>query len=236
MSGSTRGLLAVGGYGVAMALTGAVVLAGPGGGAATAAVPGRPLTAQAPVRPVGTLDPSRTAGASPDPAGSAPRTPVKAAGQGRVGAVRDAFRPTSLVLWDGGTAPVLPAGVRADGSLVVPDNPDDVGWWTGGAQAGEAFGHIVIAGHVDSAKFGLGVLAELKTVRPGQVMTLRAGARSQRYKVVGRREVKQADLAKDGSIFRQDTAHRLVLITCGGRFDPVAHRYQDNLIVDAVPV
>jgi len=31
-------------------------------------------------------------------------------------------------------------------------------------------------------------------------------------------------------------APRLVLITCGGRFDPVARSYEDNIVVYAEPV
>jgi LPXTG-site transpeptidase (sortase) family protein len=220
-----------------MLVTGVVTVLGPGGGAATAAAGAPAITAGPVVQPSANLDQSTvTDPAATDPATGPATGPVQEADVGVVGAARDAFRPTSLVLWDGVVAPVVAAGVRDDGSLVVPDDPAEVGWWTGGAQAGEAFGRIVIAGHVDSAAFGLGVLVNLKTVRTGQVVTLRAGAQSQRYRIVGRREVKQADLTKDPSIFRQDAAHKLVLITCGGRFDPVAHRYQDNLIVEGVPL
>ena len=64
------------------------------------------------------------------------------------GHVVDPFVPERLVLWNGRTAPVLQSGVRADGSLVIPDDPGTVGWWTGGSQAGEAYGHVVVAGHL----------------------------------------------------------------------------------------
>jgi len=231
VSGSTRGLLAVAGYGVGMLLTGLLVVAAPSV-AATSPPPGRTLTAAPVIRP-GTAVPTTPVG----PARSSTREPVvQEAATGRAGGARDPFRPATLVLWDGDRAPVVPAGVRDDGSLVVPDDPDEVGWWTGGAQAGEAFGRVVIAGHVDSARFGLGILADLRKVRKGVVVTLREGNRVQRYEVAGIRQVKQADLADDPAIFAQDGAHRLVLITCGGRFDPQTHRYENNLIVEAVPV
>jgi LPXTG-site transpeptidase (sortase) family protein len=125
--------------------------------------------------------------------------------------------------------------VRDDGSLVVPDDPAVVGWWTGGAQAGEAFGHVVIAGHIDTARRGVGILFDLTRAKKGQVVTLSNGGQKVRYRVVSTRQIKKADLAKDPTIFAQDAGHRLVLITCGGRFDPVAHRYDDNLVVEAVP-
>ena len=231
MKGSTRGLLAVAAYGVGMLLTGVLVVAAPGV-AAVAAPVGRVVAAAPVVTP---LTPAPTTAAAPAPTGTA-GPDVPEARIGRADGVRDTFRPAALVLWDGDRAPVVPAGVRQDGSLVVPDDPGEVGWWTGGAKAGEAFGRIVIAGHVDSARFGLGVLADLRDVRKGRVVTLRDGDRIQRYEVSGVRQVKQADLADDPAIFAQDGAHRLVLITCGGRFDPSTHRYESNVIVEAVPV
>jgi hypothetical protein len=33
-----------------------------------------------------------------------------------------------------------------------------------------------------------------------------------------------------------DGEPQLVLVTCGGAFDPVRHRYQDNLVVIATPL
>ncbi len=227
----TRGLLAVGGYGLVMVAAGVLVVAGPGEPAAQAGPAGRLLTA-APVVP------PRAADTPSAPTNVTVRDPaaLEEAEVGRAEGLRDPFRPDRLVLWDGDTAPVVPADVRSDGSLVVPDDPGEVGWWTGGAQAGDAFGHVVIAGHIDSARLGIGILADLVTAKKGQLVTLRAGDRRQRYRVAGRREIKKADLAEDPSIFAQDAAHRLVLITCGGRFDPVRHRYDDNIVVEAVPV
>ena len=50
-------------------------------------------------------------------------------------------------------------------SSQVPDDASRVGWWTGGARAGEPFGSIVVAGHVDSREYGIGILSELLSVR-----------------------------------------------------------------------
>jgi sortase (surface protein transpeptidase) len=102
--------------------------------------------------------------------------------------------------------------------------------------AGDAFGSVVIAGHVDSAKHGLGVMAQLGKVRKGQVVELRSGGRRLRYQVTARMSLPQAQLAARADAFRQNVPPRLVLITCGGAFDSVRHRYQDNLIVYARPM
>ncbi|MDQ1287521.1 MAG: hypothetical protein QG622_1086 [Actinomycetota bacterium] len=126
--------------------------------------------------------------------------------------------------------------MHPDGSLVIPDDPAVVGWWNGGARAGDAFGSVVVAGHVDSARFGIGAMVELATVRSGEVVELRGDGRRRRYRVTGRRFLPQADLANRTEVFRQDVPPRLVLITCGGRFDPVRHRYEDNVVVTAEPM
>jgi hypothetical protein len=146
------------------------------------------------------------------------------------------FRPTRLVLPGGHAAAVTPVGLHRDGSLVVPDNPRLVGWWTGGSMAGEAYGSIVLAGHVDSATRGVGVLAALTAIRPGQVVRLTAGRRTVKYRAASSRLVPRADLSRIGGLFARTGAARLVLITCGGAFDPVRHHYADNYVVVAVPV
>lgn len=226
----SRALLGVGAYGAGMLAVGVLAVALP--------APSEPAGPTLVVAPL--VAPAVTPGASASPSGAAPSVspsgPLPEAAVGEAEGVVDAFRPTRLLLARGVTAPVVPAGVRDDGSLVVPEDPDVVGWWTGGAQAGDAFGSVVVAGHVDSAEFGLGVMVGLTKARKGQVVTLQAGDRTQRYRISSSRRVKRADLADDARIFATDGPHRLVLITCGGRFDPVAHRYEDNVIVEAVPV
>jgi hypothetical protein len=147
-----------------------------------------------------------------------------------------AFVPTQMVLPSGTRAPVRLVGVAADGSLVVPDNPAEVGIWDGGARAGDVLGSLVIAGHVDSRRYGLGALYQLKGVDRGAVIELRHGSDRVRYMVTAVRSVNQQSLATDDEFFRQNVPHRLVVITCGGPFDRVQRRYRDNYIVLARPV
>lgn len=146
------------------------------------------------------------------------------------------FRPTSIRLPSGRLAAVQKAGVHADGALDVPGNPDRVGWWTGGAQAGEPYGSMVLAGHVDSATFGLGVLAEMLDMRVGQKLKVSNGKHAQGYRVQSIRKLPKAKLAAGTDLFDQDVKHRLVMITCGGPFDPATHRYRDNVVIVAQPV
>jgi hypothetical protein len=234
--GSVLGLAGLGAYGVCTAVAGVLVGIGFGPGPLPPAsiqngTLGRELAA-APLLPALTTSPAQRPGSrSRSDVGAVPSAKV-----GRVTGAGVSFRPTQLVLPGGRSAPVLDSGVHADGSLVIPEDPATVGWWNGGALAGDAFGSVVVAGHVDSARYGVGAMAQLKTLKTGDVVDLRSAGHSQRYRVAVRKELPQAELAGRTDAFRQDIPPRLVLITCGGAFDPNRHRYQDNLIIFADPV
>ena len=182
---------------------------------------------------------SRSAGERPasTTTGRTPGGQVPSASVGTDVSVAPAvFVPARVVLPDGSAAPVLPVGLRSDGSLVIPDDVRAVGWWTGGSKAGEVFGSVVIAGHVDSATRGIGVFAELKHLAAGQVVMLDSGGQQARYRIFSVTRVPQAEISQAAGIFAVDGEARLVLITCGGPFDPARHRYQDNLVVVATPL
>ena len=181
-----------------------------------------------------TLEESRAVAPEATPTGVASG---RAPGALRAGSQYPAFRPTALRLPSGRTAPIQRSGVRDDdGSLEIPDDPDVVGWWTGGALAGEPYGGTVIAGHVDSRRYGLGFLAEMRSVRTGQAVVLSNARRSVTYRITGVTSVPQARLAADTDVFSQSVPHRLVLITCGGPFNTETHHYTENIIVVADPV
>lgn len=227
-AGHRLGLIGFGGYAVVTATTGVLLVLGFGPGVPAQAERARSVVA-APVLPV---HPARPGTASAGPLAAA----VPSAQLARGTQAGDPFRPAELILPGGAGAPVTSSGLHPDGALVIPDDPAVVGWWNGGALAGDAFGSVVIAGHVDSARYGLGVMAQLRTLKPGQVVELRSGARRLSYRVTSRTSLPQAELAARTDAFRQDTPPRLVLITCGGAFDPVRHRYQDNLVIYALPI
>jgi LPXTG-site transpeptidase (sortase) family protein len=179
-------------------------------------------------------------GSQPLPEASAPgasvSTPVPDA---RVGSpapsARVHFVPTLLVLPGGARAPVEPAQT-VGGELVVPENVQHVGWWDGSAYAGDVYGSTVIAGHVDSATEGLGFFARLLRLEPGEVVSVRRGSHRQRYRILSVRAVAKQALATSGSAFDQTGEHRLVLITCAGRYRAGQGGYESNLVVTAAPV
>lgn len=146
------------------------------------------------------------------------------------------FRPTELTLPSGVVAAVDPAGVGSDGSLLVPPDPSRVGWWDGGALVDEPYGSVVLAGHLDSLKYGIGVMVELHNLRVGDEVVVGDADQQQRFRVTGTESVPKAELAGTAEAFRQDVPHRLVLITCTGPYDKLAHTYPENLVVIATPM
>jgi Sortase domain len=225
-------LVFLGLYGTVLALTGVLAAVGFGAGRAEASLRvgalGRPLT-PAPVLPAdGSAGGSRT---------GPPLSVVPTASVGRELPARPAvFAPTRVVLPDGSAAPVVPVGLHPDGALVIPEDVRTVGWWTGGSEAGEAFGSVVVAGHVDSAAQGIGVFAALRRLTPGQVVELEGDGHALRYRITSATQVPQAEISSRAGIFSVDGESRLVLVTCGGPFDRERHRYQDNLVVVATPL
>lgn len=146
------------------------------------------------------------------------------------------FRPATLTLPSGTVAAVDAAGVDPAGALQVPSDPARVGWWTGGALVGEAFGNVVLAGHVDSAASGAGAMFELLDIATGDEIAVGDGTREQRYRVASIQELPKVRLAADAGAFDQQVDHRLVLITCSGPYDSRTRSYADNVVVVAVPV
>lgn len=187
-----------------------------------------PLTVSTPVPP--------TAG----PGVTAVETTAPPAREGQPGPTqRHPFVPATLTLASRGAAAATTAVETIDtsptGELTLPRDAGDVGWWQSGALAGDAFGSVVLAGHIDSRETGLGFFARLLTVRPGDEVVLEGSGYQQRYRVVATRDVPKASLATSTDTFSPSVPGRLVLLTCTGPFDPVTH-YPDNLVVTAEPV
>lgn len=126
-------------------------------------------------------------------------------------------------------------GTDRSGVLDPPRQVSTVGWWRGGAALGEAAGSLVLVGHVDAESQGLGVLAALREVRPGQDVRVRGrDGRTVRYRITGSRTYPR-DRALPASVFTPNVEARLVMITCTGAFDARTARYSDSLVVYAVP-
>jgi hypothetical protein len=148
--------------------------------------------------------------------------------------LRHPSKPTGLALERLSIdAPVVPVTMRPDGALGVPDDVHEVGWWRTGAKPASAHGTVLIDGHVDSASQGRGSLFPLRDAVPGDVITLTTPDGVMRYVVAARRTYEKADLPAE--TFARTGRPRLVVITCGGRFDRATHHYASNVVVYALP-
>jgi hypothetical protein len=132
--------------------------------------------------------------------------------------------------------PIVATGVRRDGQMELPDDPRELGWYRFGALPGDDRGSAVLGGHVDSERYGAGPLAKLAGVERGDriVVTGPDGERL-RYRVTRVERISKAALPTD-RLFDPGVAHRLVVVTCGGRYLPAAGGYEDNIVVIATPL
>jgi hypothetical protein len=129
---------------------------------------------------------------------------------------------------------VRAVGVSSDGQMQLPPDPAVLGWYRFGPAPGSASGgSVVLAGHLDSKKFGVGPLAGLRDVTLGQrvdVLTTDGRVRTYTVERVDRFDRRQLPAA----LFTRQGPERLRLITCGGDYDPV-RGYEQNLVVTARP-
>ncbi len=168
--------------------------------------------------------------------------PGIATGRGDVAAhaptsrVADGPVPTRVRLASVGIdAPVSSVVIDTARSVLgVSSNIHRTGWWQDGSAPGAKSGAVLIAGHVDSALAGAGAFFSLHRARPGdRVQVSTATGRLFSYRVVSVRTYPKPVLPTD--VYSRKGRARLVLVTCGGPFDPAARHYRDNIVVTAVP-
>lgn len=132
-------------------------------------------------------------------------------------------------------APVEAVGVDDNGDMAVPPQVQQIGWYRFGAAPGSSAGSVVMSGHVDSARQGLGAFSKLGELKAGDAITVTdAAGRTARYHVVGR-EAFDKKTVPMADLFSRNGPARLTLITCGGDFDSSIRSYLDNIVVTAVP-
>ena len=141
----------------------------------------------------------RPQAATPTPAPTAPTTtaapPTSAAALAHRSAPPARIRIPAI----GVSAAVVRLGLKPDGTLEVPSDFDDTGWYTGGPAPGET-GPAVIAGHIDSHR-GPAVFYRLRELRPGDEITVgRTDGSSVRFTVDAIAQYPQAGLPDRGGV------------------------------------
>jgi Sortase domain len=154
------------------------------------------------------------------------RSAVAAASAVRIG------RPTRVrIPAIGVVASIEPLGLRPDGRLAAPGDPDVVGWWGGGPRPGYR-GAAVLAGHVDS-RHGPAVFARLRELSGGELVEV-SDARGRRARFrVSRSETHSKQRFPTRRVYAVGGPPVLRLITCTGAFDRSRGHYEDNLVVSA---
>jgi Sortase domain len=128
---------------------------------------------------------------------------------------------------------VRSVGLEPDGQLEIP-NEKEIGWYRYGQAPGE-IGSTVLAAHV-SWNGSLGPFADLATIEPGDRINVQlSDGGSRTYEAVERNQYNKGELPGE-RIWTRTGNETLVLITCGGEFNPAIKRYYDNIVIYALPV
>jgi LPXTG-site transpeptidase (sortase) family protein len=189
--------------------------------------PAPPVTAPARPGPAG-------AGVASPPAGSSPPAPPRPASP-RASAPPGPAQPAGTVrLAHGGTASLVRREVGIDGVLPIPNSLLQATWW--GAGLTDTTGATVLAGHVNW-RGSTGPFAELWNAKVDDPVSLvdQSGT-VMRYRITQIVTLHKDELpSRAPELFAQDGPHRLVLVTCGGRWIGGKEGYASNQIAIALP-
>ncbi|UJP41516.1 class F sortase [Cellulomonas palmilytica] len=131
---------------------------------------------------------------------------------------------------------VVPVGVLDDGTMEIPEDADEAGWYRFGPAPADDDGNTLIAAHVDSRLTGIGPFSRLRDVPSGApVAVTDADGTVHRYRVTDVESIDK-DSAPLDVWFARSGPPRLVLVTCGGTWQEDVGHYSDNVVVTAEPV
>lgn len=130
-------------------------------------------------------------------------------------------------------APIRAVGLEDDGEMEIPDETE-IGWYRHGGVPGGP-GATVLAAHITWNR-SLGPFHQLGRAEPGDRAEVVLDDGSTRVYEVVERRVFDKDALPRWRIWRSSGPESLVLITCGGSYDPEIRRYRQNIAVFAVPV
>ncbi len=146
-------------------------------------------------------------------------------------AIEPRLQPTAVTIDDlDVNGPVRSVGLRTDGALEVPE-AGEIGWYRYGAAPGYE-GATVLAAHV-SWNGEIGVFHRLGDLEPGARIEVTLEDGSLRIYEVVERTMYDKDALPRERIWRNTGDETLVLITCGGSFNPEISRYRQNIVVYA---
>lgn len=128
-------------------------------------------------------------------------------------------------------ADVIELGSRDDGTMEVPTDFAQAGWFRHGPRPGRV-GPALIAGHVDD-RSGPAVFFRLAELSPGDLIEVHGQDGEVVTFAVREREQHRKDEFPTERVYAGTAGSELRLVTCGGAFDRDARSYRDNIIVYA---
>lgn len=157
-------------------------------------------------------------------------TPIELAEPGRFPVRPDRAKPLTLSADTIGVdaAPIRPVGVDSEGYFDVPER-EEVGWYSFGPTPGEG-GSSVLAAHISTGGEP-GVFRNLRDLDTGHQLSVGFDdGSSESFIVLGLVQYSKDVLPID-KLFDRSGPASMVLITCGGTFNPQLNSYDDNIIV-----
>jgi sortase (surface protein transpeptidase) len=122
-------------------------------------------------------------------------------------------------------------GLNSDGTIEVPADWDQAGWYAKGPAPGEV-GPAVVLGHLDSYT-GPAVFARLASLKPGAEVLISSQDGTQLRFVVDRLASFSSDSFPTDQVYGVTPGPELRLITCGGTFNVGRGRYSANVVAFA---
>jgi hypothetical protein len=143
----------------------------------------------------------------------------------------DAYPVRVLIPEIGVEAEIIDLGLNEDGTLEVPKDSEQTGWYTGRSVPGDV-GPSVVVGHIDSTT-GPAVFYRLQDLEVGHTIEIQRSDGVTAMFRVSRTELVLKDEFPTEQVYGSTAEPTLRLITCGGSFDRSVLSYRGNLIVYA---
>ena len=147
--------------------------------------------------------------------------------------VLDASRPVRLLIpsINVDSGPIMDLGLQPDGTMQVPPDGTQTGWYVDSPTPGER-GPAILAAHVDW-KGVEGVFFSLHKMKPGDLINVKRADGSTARFTVSKVDKYPKDAFPTDDVYGNVDNSQLRLITCGGEFDHAAQSYRDNIVVYA---
>jgi len=126
--------------------------------------------------------------------------------------------------------PVAAYGLEPDGAMALPEESATAAWYRHGGTPGDRGSASLIAAHVASDVDGVGPFSLLPNVQMGDTVSVTMSDGSEEpFTIVRLEQISKTTV--DYEAITTESPGMLILVTCGGEWDPQNRHYDDNVIV-----